>query len=433
LNTTRRYRILLLAEAANPEWTSSPLIGWSLYRALAKVVDVHLVTQIRNRSAIIRAGLCEGRDFTCIDNENLARPLARLAEKVRGGAGKGWTINTAFSSLAYYSFELSVWRCFKSRLTARAFDLAHRVTPLNPTHQSLIASRLANINVPFIMGPLNGGVPWLKQFTDRKHAEGEWLADLRWLHKLMPGYRSTLLHSTAIIVGSKFTYSDMPEWAKNKCVYIPENGVDLDRFNMLRTRHASLPIRGAFVGRLVPCKGADILLEAAAAHLRTGKLSLKLIGDGPQRQELEKLVDRLGIRKHVHFYGWVRHNQVQNILSECDFMALPSIREFGGGVILEAMALGVTPIVADYGGPSELVDDTTGVRVKFTDEQSLVDGLRLTLSKIIHSPDMLDTLGTAARNKIMRKLTWGAKANQIAAIYDAVLTRKDDFQSLDYT
>ena len=375
----RSYRVLLIAEAANPEWTSVPLIGWSLSRALAKLTDVHLVTHIRNRDAIRRVGLVEGRDFTVIDNERIAGPVWKLASRLSGGPGKGWTTLMAFSSLAYYSFENALWRQFGPRIAAGEFDLVHRITPLSPTHQSPIAKKLAKYNVPFVIGPLNGGVPWPKGFIDRQHAEREWLSHARGLFKLMPAYHSTRRYSAAIIVGSRHTLMEMPRWAKDKCVYIPENAVDLNRFNTPRNRSASLPLKAAFIGRMVPYKGADMLLEAASDFLKAGKLELHLIGDGPQRELLETMVDHFGIRHSVHFHGWIPHTDVQKVLSDCDFMALPSVREFGGGVVVEAMALGVTPIVADYAGPSELVDDQTGIRVKFADKQSLVEAFRQTI------------------------------------------------------
>ena len=231
----RPYRVLLIAEAANPEWASVPLVGWNLFCALAKLVDIHLVTQIRNRDAIIRAGLIEGRDFTAINNEHVAAPLIKFGERLRGGTGIGWTTDTALSSLAYYSFERELWRQFRARLAAHEFDLVHRVTPLSPTSQSILARRLTSLKIPFVIGPLNGGAPWPKHFRDRQYAEREWLSHIRWVYKLMPAYRSTRRHSAAIIVGSKHTFLDMPRWAKDKCIYIPENGVSLD-YLAARTR-----------------------------------------------------------------------------------------------------------------------------------------------------------------------------------------------------
>lgn len=417
----RRCRVLLVAEAANPEWASVPLIGWKLSRALANVADVHLITQVRNRDAIIRTGLIEGRDFTAIDNERVAALVSKLAGVIRGGAGKGWTTKAALSSLAYYSFELELWRQFRPRLAAHEFDLVHRITPLSPTSQSIIAKRLAKRGIPFVIGPLNGGIPWPKNFRGRQHAEREWLSHIRQLYKLMPAYRSTRRYSSAIIVGSKYTYEEMPQWAKHKCTYIPENGVDSEYCEGPVNRSASVPLKAAFVGRFVPYKGADMLLEAAADFLRAGQLQLCIIGDGPQRPLLEMMVDRLDIRSSVHFDGWVPQIQVQEKLKTCDFMALPSVREFGGGVVVESMALGVTPIVADYAGPSELVDDETGIRVPFQNKESLVDGFRLAIAKIVRHPEILDKLGAAARQKAARELTWQAKANQILAVYDAVL------------
>ena len=420
-----RLRVLLIAEAANPEWTSVPLIGWKLSRALAEVVNVHLVTQVRNRNAIIRAGCKEGRDFSAIDNETFAAPLFWLSRKLRGGDGKGWTTITAFSSLAYYSFEFELWRQFRARLQAGEFDLVHRITPLSPTSPSIIAKKLAALGVPFIIGPLNGGIPWPKGFRDRQHAEREWMSYIRGLYKLLPAYKSTRRYASAIIAGSRFTYDQMPGWTKHKCVFIPENGVSRNSLS-IRRHSISLPLKCAFVGRLVPYKGADILLEAAVESMKAGKLEIDIVGDGPQRAQLEALVARLGVQKCVRFHGFVSHAKAQDIIRNSDFFGFPSVREFGGGVVVESMALGVPPIVANYGGPSELVTDKTGIRVAFQNKENLVSGFKLAIEQIIERPSKLDELGTAGHFAISDKLTWDAKARQILAVYNSVLSGTRD-------
>ncbi|MEL7089224.1 MAG: glycosyltransferase family 1 protein, partial [Planctomycetota bacterium] len=104
-----RPRVLLLAEQCNPEFVSVPLEGWSHSQAIAQEVDSHLVTQVRNRDAIVKAGLKEGEDFTAIDSEKVAARMHKLSGLLRGGAGKGWTTVMALNAVSYAYFEKLVW------------------------------------------------------------------------------------------------------------------------------------------------------------------------------------------------------------------------------------------------------------------------------------------------------------------------------------
>jgi glycosyltransferase involved in cell wall biosynthesis len=422
---SEKPRVLIIAEACNPDWVSVPLVGWSHYAALREVADAHLVTHPRNRAALEQRGLVEGQDFTLIDNEHVAKPLYKTATMLRGGKGKGWTTVQALNWPAYWEFERLVWKRFGAALKGGAYDLVHRLTPLSPTIPSKLATRCKNIGVPFVLGPLNGGVPWPKGFDDRRRAEREWLSYVRNVFTLLPGYRATRRDSSAIVVASGDTLAQMPASCRDRCVYIPENGIDPQRFSQVRERSAAPPLKCVFLGRLVPYKGADLLIRAGAQAMKAGTLKIKIVGEGPQRDQLESLIAELGVGEHVELAGWVEHTEVQRVLADSDFMAVPSIREFGGGVVLEAMALGLPAVVVDYGGPAELVTDTTGVRVPIGAPDAIVDGFNDAITRFTQDPALVDRLGRAAKRRVDTLFTWSAKARQTLAVYRWVLGRAD--------
>jgi len=415
-------RVLAIAEAANPEWVSVPLVGWSLATALREVADVHIVTQVRNRDAFLRAGLVEGRDFTAIDSEALARPMWALGERLRMGQGKGWTMVQAINAISYPWFEHLVWRHFGAQIGGGAYDIVHRITPLSPTISSSLAGKCARLGVPFILGPLNGGVPWPKGFEAERRQEREFLSYLRGVYKALPGRGATLRHAAAILAGSRHTLDEMPGWAQEKAVYLPENAIDPARFTGGAGPAPEGPLRAGFVGRLVPYKGPDMLIEAAAPLMRAGRLHLDIVGDGPMLGGLRAQAEGLGVAGAVTFHGWLEHARVKDVLGGCHLFAFPSIREFGGGVVLEAMALGVPPLIVDYAGPGELVDASRGTKVPLGTRPELIAGFAAALERLTQDRAALAATGQAGRDWVMEHATWAAKARQVRAVYDAVLT-----------
>jgi glycosyltransferase involved in cell wall biosynthesis len=421
---------LIIAENCNPEWTSVPLVGWSHYQALARVTDAHLVTQIRNRDALLRAGLTEGKDFTAIDTEKVAGPAHRLGEKLRGGAGKGWTTKMVFNLFGRTYFERLLKQRFGPRVRKGEFDIVHQLTPLSPTLPAKFATVCRNVGVPFVWGPINGGLPWPKGFGSAIHQEREWLSKLRGLYKVLPGYRATRRDASAILIGSSSTFSQMPAKYHEKCVYLPENAIDPKRFASkaegLRMRdEAGDPscLRICFLGRLVPYKGADMLLDACEPLLQEGKLILDLIGDGPQRGALEATIATRSIA-NVTLLGNIPHDKLASTLASYDVLGFPSIREFGGAVAIEAMALGVVPIVPNYGGLGELVSQATGYLVEMGTREQIVERFRSTLQTIVADPSVLAAKSVAAIDRVNRHFTWDAKAQVVLSVYDWLLKGK---------
>lgn len=418
---TARPKVLVIAEAANPEWASVPLVGWSLAEALREVADVHLVTQLRNRDAILRAGWVEGQDFTAIDSELLMRPLWAVAEKLRMGEGKGWTVLQAISSLGYPYFEHLIWKQFGDAIRRGEYDIVHRVTPLSPTSNSPIAAKCARAGVPFVLGPLNGGVPWPKGFDRERRQEREFLSYVRGLYKLRPGRGRMLKATRAILTGSLHTRSEFPAKYQDRCIHIPENAVNPARFTKRATQGLTGPLRGCFLGRLVPYKGPDMLIEAAIPLLQSGALVLDIVGAGPMEDALRAQAAAAGVADRITFHGWLAHDRVQDVLAGANLLTFPSVREFGGGVVLEAMALGVVPLICDYAGPAELVTDGTGFKLPMGPREEIIAGLRTKLSEITADPAALPAMGAAARARVEQYFTWARKAEQVRTVYDWVL------------
>lgn len=415
-------RVLIIAEQCNPEWVSVPLVGWSHYEALARRVDAYLVTQIRNRDAIMRAGLVQGEDFSAIDSERVAARMGAIIAKVRGGAGRGFTTSAVFTAASFAYFDRLVAKRYREPLHEGKFDLVHQVTPLSPAQPPRLAKLCRRAGVPFIWGPINGGLPWPPGYHKVRWQEREWLAPVRGAYKLMPGYASSRRACSAIVVASTDAARQLGAEYQDKAVYIPENGVDLARFAVERTRTPSLPIRVVFIGRLVPYKGGDMLIEAAEPMLRAGTVTIDFIGEGPQRDELEAMVAARGL-PGVTFVGRVDHRELAAKVATYDVFGFPSIREFGGAVALEAMALGVVPIVPNYGGLGDLVSDATGYRVPIGPREQIVADYRKVLAGIVADPSELVGKSARGRERVARHFTWDRKAEQMTKVYDWVLGR----------
>ena len=424
----RRLRVLVIAEACNPEWVSVPLEGWSHYEALSRreELDVHLVTQVRNRDALTRAGLKEGTwpagDFTAIDNEHIARPIVRISDWLRGGTGKSWTTATALSAAAYYEFERLVAHRFRRSLRRGEWDVVHRVTPLSPTTPSLAVPRACRESrVPFMLGPLNGGVPWPEGYGGVRRAEREWLSYVRDVYRCLPGYSLTRRLASAIVVGSRDTLEQVPPRYRGKCFYINENAVDPARFKSTRPSQGAVregPLRLLFLGRLVPYKGADLVIEAAAELLRSGRASLTIVGDGPQREGLEAMLAAdPALASAVTLTGRVEHERVQEHLREADVFTFPSIREFGGAVVLEAMAMGLPVVGVAYGGPAELITPRSGIALPIAPREELIRSLEQAILRYVNDPALVATHARAAWDLVRERFTWDAKADRTATLY----------------
>jgi glycosyltransferase involved in cell wall biosynthesis len=416
-----RLRVLVIAEACNPAMTSVPLVGYNIARALAErpELDLTVITQVRNQSRLQGDPLTERARVEFLDNEFVTRPLSQLSHRIRGGNSLSWTVATAMAYPAYIIFERMVYRRFRDRLRQGEFDVVHRITPLSPT----VGSPLAGwVKPPMLIGPLNGGLPWPKEFPELVRQEREWLVPLRGAYRFLPYYRSTYRHLSGVIAGSRYTATEVPAYFRGRRYYLPENGLDPARFPLADAwPEPGERFQFITVGRLVPYKGMDLILEAMHGSTTLKSCALRIVGEGPMRDHLEELTRRYDLEGQVSFAGRLDQRALAEELGRSQAFVFPSLREFGGGVVLEAMARGLPTIVVDYGGPAELISPDDSIGLAMAPRERLVPALREAMESLAADPQRCRRMGAAACHRIRTEFTWSVKAARITEIYRDLL------------
>lgn len=412
-------RILILAPETNPESISTPLIGFLHAAALARLHKVTLVVRSAHEGAVRKAR----GPFAALEAIRLPwlEPFYAWALRRIFKYDYGRQSLTAFAYPLQVAFEWRAWRKLKGRIKAGEFDVVLRILPIVAVLPSPFAFFLRNGPIPFVIGPLNGGLPWPKGFPQldkQQHAAGYWVSNLRGLYRYLPFGRSTYAKAAAIIAGSSHTYSEFENY-REKLFFVPgENGVPP---SLLKEQSRSGPSRGGkleliFVGRLIPLKACDLSLRAAAPLLRDGRARFTIVGDGPERESLKELTKTLQVEGAVSFLGWLSADDTFAQLKQADVMVFPSLREFGGTVVFEALSLGAVPVVADFGGPGDIVNPSIGYKIPLTNESGLVLELESILKRLAEDPVHLETLRQHGMAYAREHLTFDGKARTVTDV-----------------
>jgi glycosyltransferase involved in cell wall biosynthesis len=192
------------------------------------------------------------------------------------------------------------------------------------------------------------------------------------------------------------------------------SGVDTKRFRPATgPRPAGRSILGC-VGRLDPVKAHDVLIEAFFRALGDGTrdLELRLMGDGPCRPALERLVQERGLTSRVRFLGTVP--DIPEQLRELDFFALASHREGRPTSIMEAMASGLPVVATRVGSVATLVaEGRTGLLANPGD----TDGLARAFAVLANDESLRCSLASEARRVAVAELSLDRMVDQYDAFY----------------
>lgn len=277
-------------------------------------------------------------------------------------------------------------------------DLIHAHAALPCGHAAALLSR--RLNIPFVIS-----IHGLDVFADNQSGSilGKWTK-----HVATKVYQD----AARIICISERVRDRLPANVQHKAAVV-YNGVDTRTFFPVAGSEPLATILS--VGNLIPIKDHACLLRAftaLAAEFPTVKL--EIIGEGPERENLTRWADQLGVAPRVRFLGRKSRQEVADAMRRCSVFALPSRYEGLGCVYLEAMACG-KPVVACCGqGIEEIVEhEKNGLLISPGNAAELTE----TLQRLLRNHTLRAHLGIAAQKRIAQRCTLEHQAAELSRIY----------------
>ncbi len=254
-------------------------------------------------------------------------------------------------------------------------------------------------------------------------ARGSDINLFRTLHLIPRLLRYVLFKADRVIAVSQALKSAIVEMGvvENKIVTIP-NGVNVESFYPFEKESArkalALPNRKTIVsvGSLTDNKGFELLIKAFRRLLDSfdADLQLAIVGDGPSRAKLEKLIASLELQARVRLVGAVPHDELRLWYCAADLSCLASAQEGWPNVVLESLACGVPVVATSVGGIPEIIASNAVGLLTARNERDIADALGVALNRNWRPQEIA---AYAAEH------TWQCTATKLLNVFHAVLER----------
>lgn len=188
--------------------------------------------------------------------------------------------------------------------------------------------------------------------------------------------------------------------AKDENIIVHRMGVDPNKF-YFKIRSKSEKTKIITIARLVEKKGIEYAIRAVAAVIKENmSIEYRIVGDGPLKDQLNKLINDLGVSTYIKILGWKNQNEIVELVSDSDILLAPSVTSSDGDqegipvAIMEALSQGLIVISTSHSGIPELViDGKTGFLVS---EKNVIE-LKQKLLYVLDNPEIWQFISQGGR------------------------------------
>ena len=409
-------KILIVCEHASNVFGGEAMLPLNYFRYLAKSQHtVYLITHERVKTSIQQlSDINQNNVFYVPDtvaHKLLHQYSQMLPERIR---------IVTFGFVMHLITQVYQWKLARKIVKDKQIDIIHEPAPVSAIQPSAMFA----LGAPVVIGPMNGGMLFPPAF---QHMAGRSERSLYSVMRLFTSVYNLLIpgkfFADVLLVANQRTSKVLPKIRLGKVIELVENGVFSALEQPKPVNNLDSTINVLYVGRLVDWKTIDIVIDAIAKCDKNIKLTI--LGDGELRAELERQAS-LNAPARVHFMGLVPHSETNQYYDSADIFVLPSVRECGGAVVLEAMARGLPVIATNWGGPADYITTDTGFLVEPISRAYMVDEFARIIGLLAKQPELRFQIGQAAIKRIKEHFLWDKKIEQIVEIYKLAINKRVD-------
>ena len=394
---------LISAYAIDPYLGSESGVGWNWvlqYERNYKVGDKITVLTKKANEDSLRRGISEfGLLHVDVAVCDVPKFLNWYREK-----------NSLFHHMYYILWQYQAWKWLKK--SKRHYDIIHHVT----WGDYRIPSEFYRAKDAYtIWGPVGGAQVTpvgLKQYDTPMDRFREFVNKVTVLN---PIYKRKIRSFSKIFASNIETYNAISKISYKNCSKLVEIGGGYETScGWKNNEHQNDRIVLLYVGRLIKKKGIEFLIEALKKLPLELNYVCKIYGEGSLDKKIEKMIIEYGLSDKVFMMGYLPFDEIDNAYKGADIFLMPSLRETGGTVLVEAMSHYLPIVALDQSFCHELslnkcglFIDTSGSAEEITNDYSQA------IIVLINNSEMRKNLGMNGYNFFYNQLTWSHKFNVV--------------------
>jgi len=397
------HNILIIALDINPSMGSEAGKAYKWLKIISHYYNAEVITQIKHK-----------KDIT----ENMLQNVNYSFIKICNPILYNFLTNLKMYNILYKLYIKKARVIINEKIKTVNYSLIHCLTP-SGMHSY---NKLYKLNIPVLIGPVGGAIEYpkcFKQYMTFSYIMRNFFYSMIKRSKAWINYYQNSRH---IIIGTEYIKKHLPKECLVKTTIIFDTTVDTDIFTPKKRENEDI-VKIIFCGRLELLKGCMIILYALNNLIKKGykNIQLSIIGNGSRYREMEKYINKNNLQKYVSMIGNISHKEVIQYLQDSDIFCLPTLRENGGGAILEAMACGLPIVTTNYGGPKYSVTSECGIKIEPAEINAFTNELTIALERLINNPDERIQLGKNARDRAVNNFSIQAIEKKILKIYADII------------